>query len=425
VKPRILNFGIAAEHDTITPLANIEAALSISDFHAFVIDPNKLSVPPTAETFRRRKNELQDVIQKKGGIIVSLLRPDNLRLAVQGVGPFNRYSLLEQAGGQAYKLLRGYLESGAGSSVICINSARGPTAAYFQVLRQKLQFEAYLNSTEAQVAQYSGVVFAVNSVGYPIAVEFGIGEGVVSFVPVPQDAPPERIGAAIVKMVAAHFRKHTDIDAPNWTQGIMLPGAHAYDAGIADLSAQREQLTSEISKLEAKRNEIANHLRLLFAYGKGVLEPQVRTALRLLGFTVREPEAYSGEWDVDLTDGQSGRTAIGEVEGSEGAIDVDKSRQLLDYIEAEAIEGRDHKGLLIGNGFRLTPPEASERQQQFSDHTRRAAARFHFCLLPTTELFKAVCAVLESPEDEALKMQIRESLLGTVGAWTFAREQAP
>jgi len=118
-------------------------------------------------------------------------------------------------------------------------------------------------------------------------------------------------------------------------------------------------------------------------------------------------------------------TAIGEVEGSEGPIDVDKSRQLLDYIEAEAIEGRHHKGILIGNGSRLTPPEAPERVQQFSDHARRAAARFQFCLLPTTELFKAVSAVLESPQDEVLRAQIRRSLLNTVGTWSFAREQPP
>jgi hypothetical protein len=425
VKLRILNFGTAATHDTIIRLAHLEDDLSISDVHAFVIDPKRLTAPPAAETFHRRKSELRDLIQKKGGIIICLLRPNNLQSAVQGVGPFNKYSLLEQAGSQAYRLVSGYLESGAGSSVICINSAKGPTAAYFQVLRQNLQFEAFLNSTEAQVAQYSGVVFAVNSVGYPIAVEFRIGEGVISFVPVPFGMPEERIGAAIVKMVAAHFNKHTDIDVPTWTQGITVPGATAYDAGIAELSTQRERLTTEISNLEGKRDGIASYLRLLFGYGKGVLEPQVRTALRLLGFTVREPEEYTGEWDIDLTDGQSSKTAIGEVEGSEGPIDVDKSRQLLDYIGAEAIEGRDHKGLLIGNGFRLTPPEASERQQQFSDHARRAAARFQFCLLPTTELFKAVCAVLESPQDEAMKMQIRESLLGTVGTWSFAREQAP
>jgi hypothetical protein len=43
--------------------------------------------------------------------------------------------------------------------------------------------------------------------------------------------------------------------------------------------------------------------------------------------------------------------------------------------------------------------------------------------LPTTELFKAVCTVLEAPEDQGLKATIRESLLATTGLWKFAREQ--
>lgn len=171
--------------------------------------------------------------------------------------------------------------------------------------------------------------------------------------------------------------------------------------------------------------ETTGHARLLFGYGKGILEPQVRAAFRMLGFEVREPEEYTGEWDLDLTDPDTGASAIGEVEGSEGFVDVDKSRQLLDYIAAGTTDGRDHKGILIGNGFRLTPPDAPERQQQFSDHARLAATRFQFCLLPTTELFKAVCAVLESPQDGNLKATIRQSILGTVGPWSFVREPAP
>ncbi len=111
------------------------------------------------------------------------------------------------------------------------------------------------------------------------------------------------------------------------------------------------------------------------------------------------------------------------MEGSEGAIDVDKYRQLLDYIEAEAQEGRDHKGILVGNGFRLLAPDATERQNQFSEHVQRGASRNQFCLVPTTELFKAVSAVLESPENQALKEAIRESFFATTGLWSFAREK--
>lgn len=255
----------------------------------------------------------------------------------------------------------------------------------------------------------------------PIAVEFRVAEGLLSFVPAPHNVPGDRTGAAIVKTIAQHFNKPIELDAPSWASEMSVPGAALYDERIAELGNQRERLSAEISGLEDKRNELSEYLRLLFGYGKAVLEPVVRAAFRLSGFAVPEPEDYEGEWDVELVETKSGRTAIGEVEGSEGVIDVDKYRQLLDYIEAEALEGRDRKGILIGNGFRLTAPEAPERQQQFSQHVSRGAARNQFCLLPTTELFKAVCALLENPEDEGLKVRIRDSVLTTVGIWTFAQ----
>ncbi len=250
-----------------------------------------------------------------------------------------------------------------------------------------------------------------------------MGEGRVCLLPPANNVPADRIGAALVKIITTHFRKTSQVDAPTWAGDILVPGANVHDAEIATLRKHSEEIEQQISSLDEDRKRLLGHVQLLFAYGKGVLEPAVRSALRLMGFAVCEPEEYAGEWDVELMEQQSGKTALGEVEGSEGVIDVDKYRQLLDYIEAESQEGRDHKGILIGNGYRLLPPDAPERQHQFSDHARRGAIRNQFCLLPTTELFKAVCAVLESPQDEVLKSSIRESrFFQRLAPWSFARE---
>jgi hypothetical protein len=134
---------------------------------------------------------------------------------------------------------------------------------------------------------------------------------------------------------------------------------------------------------------------------------------------VLEPKEYEGEWDVDFTDEKSGASAVAEVEGSEGAINVDKLRQLLDYVESEENEGRSRKGILVGNGYRLKPLDEAERSDQFTQMAVTRARRYGYCLLPTTELFEAVCAVLRSPEDEGLKKHIRDSILSTVGPWKF------
>ena len=213
-----------------------------------------------------------------------------------------------------------------------------------------------------------------------------------------------------------------EIEAPAWLVEMAVPGATAHDAKISELERKKQQTEAEIDQLKQKRAELLNYRVLLYGYGKSVLEPVVRCALRLLGFGVPARDEYKGEWDVELREPRSSATALGEVEGSEGIIDVDKFRQLLDYIQDEAIEGRDHKGILIGNGYRLTAPDAAERQSQFSAHAANGARRNGFCLLPTTELFKAVCAVLEEPADEGLKISVRDSILSTVGAWAFAHE---
>jgi len=207
--------------------------------------------------------------------------------------------------------------------------------------------------------------------------------------------------------------------APAWAGEITVPGTNVRDNQIAELMRRGEELAVQITALKNDRDQLLRYVQLLFGCGKAVLQPVVRTALRTLGFSVPEPEEYQGEWDVELREVQSGQKAIGEVEASQGFVDVGKYQQLLGFIEAEALEGREHKGILIGNGFRFLPPEAPERQNQFSDHALRGAARNQFCLLPTTELFKALCAVLESPDDEVLKGRIRESLLTTVGPWHY------
>lgn len=413
MKLRILNYHVTATHGLISTLDRLTDPVSVSDFHAFVYDPAFVTIPNSMPMdAQRRREEVRDLIHKKGGIVVCILRPE-ARLDW----------LLDLAAPAVAALVKVHTKNGAGSQFKNLQSARGLSTGYLQVLRETIYFTAHLEASESQITQNGGTIFAVDSVGYPIAVEFLVGEGRICFLPPPNNIPADRMGAALVKVITGHFNKTAQIDAPAWAGEVTVPGANIHDEQIMELTERTEALAAQITALKDDRDKLLSYVRLLFGYGKAVLEPVVRSAFRLLGFAVPEPEEYEGEWDVELRDVQSGRTALGEVEGSEGVIDVDKYRQLLDYIDAEALEGRDHKGMLIGNGIRLLPPDAPERQNQFSEHARRGAVRNQFCLVPTTELFKAVCALLESSEDHKLRATIRESLLATIGPWSFARER--
>jgi hypothetical protein len=423
VRKRIVNVGVPATHDSITTLPNLNERISLSDFDALVLNPTALSSGLTQANRLRRQNELRDLILRKGGIVVCMLRPnDQIIYGDTGQNGGSIYSIFNSTMSQG--LMESYVQRGFGSQIKIVPNAKGASGGYFRVLQGTLSFSAYLNTDAESLAKINGTVFAFDSVPNPIAVEFAVGPGRICFVPAPEGATGDRVGSAIVRVVEAHFGGPAEIDSPSWLAEIAVPGATAHDTIIVTLEQKKEQIESEISKLKQNRSELLNYRTLLHGYGKSVLEPVVRSALRLFGFGVPEPDEYNGEWDVELHSESLSTFAIGEVEGSEGFIDVDKYRQLLDYIQAETLEGRDHKGILIGNGFRLAAPEAPERLSQFSDHALRGARKNGFCLLPTSELFKAVCAVLENPADEGLKIRIRDSIISATNVWAFARGSA-
>jgi hypothetical protein len=424
MKRRFLSYGISASHNTLTPLADFSAPLSISDYDAFIFDPLAFGGHAfQGQVFHRRRKELSDLVQVKGGIIICILNPDQqVNFGIGGIT--SPYNLLDTVAPQAMNLVRNSVQLGEGSQLKLIQTARGALSAYFRVLRENLRFAAYLNTDDASIVRTGGVLFAVNSVGSPIAIEFSVGAGRLCFVPVPHGIPGDRAGAAFAQVIEAHFGGPTEIELPDWATSVIVPGADSHDARIAELEVRKDQIVDEISELNAKRLSLQNYRTLLFGSGTAVLESVVRDAFRLLGFDVPEPDAYEGEWDIELRDTRSGNTAIGEAEGSEGIIDVDKYRQLLDYYQNEILEGRTHKGILIGNGYRLKPLDSPERQKQFSEHALNGSTANKFCLVPTTELFKAVCTILETPENEGLKIEIRDSIFAAVGIWTFSREVA-
>jgi hypothetical protein len=428
VKKRILNFRISGTHSSIVDLPRLNDPRAISDFDAFVFDPNGFVESGGLDLghFLRRRKELRDLIVLKGGIVICLLRPE-LRTGVNvpGLGNAGSYDVLDFAmGSNTLQQIQSALRAGQGSRLEIVPGVTGVSMGYFRVLGSCLQFVAYLETDATNLAARAGSVLAVDSVSHPIAVEFTNGAGRVCFLPMPEGAPGDRVGSAIARVVEAHYGGPGDIEEPTWLSTITVPGASTNDAKIAQLEDTRRQIETEISELSRKRTETLNYRMLLYGYGKSVLEPVVCASFRLFGFEVLEPDRYSGEWDVEIHQSDSSVTALGEVEGSQGYVDVDKYRQLLDYIQAEVLEGRDRKGILIGNGFRLVPPDAAERESQFSQHAILGARKNDFCLLPTTELFKAVCAVLDHMADEGLKIQIRDSIFATTGVWKFAHEAA-
>ncbi|MFI5072823.1 MAG: hypothetical protein ACHP8A_18245 [Terriglobales bacterium] len=69
MKKRILAYGISATHQMITKLSSIDEPVSISDFDAFVFNPEyQYLEAPSLAGINRRKNEINDLLGKKGGL---------------------------------------------------------------------------------------------------------------------------------------------------------------------------------------------------------------------------------------------------------------------------------------------------------------------------------------------------------------------
>jgi hypothetical protein len=419
MKRRVASFGVGATHDLITHFPEFEDRRSLTDFDAFLIDPYELRAPIMRRDFERRQIEIRDLINRKSGIVVCVMRPER-HVAVADLGNVSCHDVLDRSAPSSVNFIKTRMRAGEGTQWKLNPSGRGVLDAYFGVLREKLHFGTYLEVSDSEVQAATGKVCAVNSVGYPLCIEFAVGPGRLCFVPKPMnDVPTDRFGAAIVRVIEAHFGGPTDIEVPEWVRSVSVPGSDANDCEIANLQIKKDEIESKICELEQERLELLNHRSLLFGYGRTVLEPVVRKSFQGFGFAVSEE--WVGDWDFELEEPVTLRTAIGEVEGSDGPINIDKYRQLLDYFQAEVLEGRSHKGILVGNGYRTKELDAAERQNQFTEHALRGAVQNGFCLLPTTELFKAVCAVLEASakEKEGLKSKIRESILSKAGVWTF------
>jgi hypothetical protein len=412
MKLRIANIGVPATHSSIVTV-QLPASTSLSDFDALIFDPVAVSagLQNNQASCFLREAQVQELLDLKAGVVVAFVRPSQATVGTQSRA-FNGYFLLDASlGGSQFT---DSIRPGSGTRYDLAPTASSAGRKYFRSLDGHLQFEGHFSGADISTR---GRVVATNSVGQVISVQFNARNGKVLFVPYPSEVGSERIGAAIFEAVNALMKDDPEVAEPEWAQAIVVPGSKVQDSRIAELKSRRRKLKEELDALEAERGSLRWFRNLLFGTGKSTLEAAVRSALRLIGFEVPEPEEYAGEWDVELRL-SDGRTAIAEVEGAEGVVSVDKFRQLHHYLGEEELVGRGHKGILIGNGFRLQEP--SSRPQQFSEHAASAASKFGICLLPTSELFKCVVAILEKPDNLALRGEIRESMFAAIGPWAFA-----
>ena len=185
---------------------------------------------------------------------------------------------------------------------------------------------------------------------------------------------------------------------------------------VSDALGAVQRAEAAVKRAESRRHELIQLRAILSTQGKNILEPAVRAAFRVLGFSKAEPED-----DIDAVLYERGRpVAVVEIEGTRGQVGIQKYRQLRDYIDERALRGADPtKGIIVGNGLMDTP--LGERGEQFSPQLVAAAKRQKYCLLSTMELFKLVQSAL-TVSSAKNKKALRRQILEQTGV--FARPQS-
>lgn len=203
---------------------------------------------------------------------------------------------------------------------------------------------------------------------------------------------------------------------PSWVTEFEKPkAAEVIDAAVSEIDAQIGRLREQRRTHETQRAELDGYSHLLYETGKP-LERAIEKVLRLLGYTVETLRI--GDLEIDhVIESPTGLRMIGESEGKDtSAIDISKFRQLESNI-GEDFE-RDEvdlpaKGVLFGNGYRLSAP--GKREEQFTKKSLTNAKRLGSALIRTPDLYPVALHLLDHPDDDAYRAACRASIEETVG----------
>lgn len=225
----------------------------------------------------------------------------------------------------------------------------------------------------------------------------------------------QRLSSQLVELNAALKSQDSVTPRPTW-------------ADSPEFSLKKERTLQEtllrietkLQELNVKKRETVQEIRkesslkrLLYEKGKP-LEVAILDALDILGFAASPYRDSESEFDA-VFESKEGRF-IGEAEGKDNkAINIDKLRQLdMNIHEDLSREEVDEpaKGVLFGNGFRLTPPH--ERDDFFTQKCMSAAKRSGVALVRTPDLFDAV-RYLKPKTDKRFATACRKAIFAASG----------
>lgn len=280
---------------------------------------------------------------------------------------------------------------------------------YYRSLRDTLFYQVYLKNMAVRGEQ----PFLFTKTGQVVALSRQEGPGTLLFLPPPGFAVRDTALAVLVQIARARLPHCEATTPPAWATGIYVPGEREAQDAVNSARAAADAAQEELLAASKRLHAVQSLRGLLFETGSA-LEALAQRAFELLGFAAAPFRANDLEHDLVLS-AEEGRALV-EIEGKDkDAVHIDKLDQLSRVVDEDFnLHGSYSEGILLGNPHRLIEP--SKRPPPFTDKVLAAAARKHFVLLTTSELFLAARCVLLEPENVDLKREYRRAIFASAGS---------
>lgn len=419
---RTLLVGIEAEKSDVDRAKNLLESSSLFDYDIVIVDVDSVfpeqwreEIPldenmgvqrKTGRSFRNTIEKLSKeatLLLEKGGMLACLMRP-NRGITWTWHSRTKRRDVRERAHNYDWipiESLHYVIEYGSGRrKKLCDDP--GPFARYLKM--PETYWTAYFENVDRLKVQSRSL--ALNDAGKPIAVEVSIGKGSIVFLPLSEHP---NVGDILIECTSRSFKRIMERPPPSWMEKIRVPSE---DADRESLNALLEKVSKVQAEYETALNvfEEKTRVKKLLYEKDEPLEEAVKEAFKELGFTLTRKD--DKDWIASSDYGE----AILEVTGSVGSIDIDKLRQLLNYLIDDYKEsGVEKKAILVGNHFVNDTAEA--RKEPFTEKVLGEADVHKMCLLPTVELFKIICYLREG---KVKADDIRKKIVETVGIFELA-----
>ena len=205
-------------------------------------------------------------------------------------------------------------------------------------------------------------------------------------------------------------------EPPSWVDSIVVPHISEIESEIQNKEKEIDLISSDIGKLENRRESLNNYRKLIYSSGFD-LEEIVKICFEELGGKVTPAKYGQEEYILEY----GGIEYLIEVKGVSKSISLGHLRQLNDYIlKFEEDTGSACKGILFGNSWRTIPPEErnTTEKPEFPDNVVTRAEQWNIALISGSEFFEAFCQFMS---DRSKGTKILQNIINASGIVKFEK----